>query len=191
MNNLKMMQFEQTKIEGVYIVKLSKHEDHRGWFARAYCENEFQNQGINFCIRQINHSFTKQRGSFRGVHYQFGKFSEHKLVKCISGSVIDFGVDLRKNSSTLFETVSVELTDSNNTMLLLPPGVGHGFQTLKDDTSLIYLHSSFYNKNYEGGFRYNDAKINLNLPLAISDISERDCKHPLINHNFLGVEYEV
>lgn len=185
------MTFEEQNIKGVYKITLNPILDKRGWFARSFCSKEFKEHGIRFDINQINHSYTSLKGSFRGIHYQFGKFAEYKLVRCIAGSVIDYAVDLRKNSRTLYQNIGVELSDSNLQMLLLPPGVGHAFQTLENNTSLIYLHSSFYNKEYEGGFKYNDPKINLNLPLEIMDISERDQNHSLIDSNFLGIDYEL
>jgi len=185
------MVFQELSIQGVFKISLNPVSDNRGWFNRLYCKEMFANAGIDFSITQINHSFTKMKGSFRGIHYQIAPFSEYKLITCISGAVLDFGVDLRKNSDTLFQSISVELSESNQQALLLPPGVGHAFQTLEDNTGLLYLHSSFYNKHYEGGIPYNDPKINLNLPLEIADISERDRKHPLIETNFQGIEYEV
>jgi dTDP-4-dehydrorhamnose 3,5-epimerase len=186
-----LMKFEELSISGVFKITLNPKADHRGWFARTYCTQEMQANGIHFDITQINHSFTKTKGSFRGIHYQFGAFAEYKLVRCIAGAVLDFGIDLRKNSSTLYQHVAVELSATNHTMLLLPPGIGHAFQTIADDTALIYLHSSFYNAQFEGGVRHNDAKINLHLPLTIADISDRDLNHPLLAENFLGIEYEL
>jgi dTDP-4-dehydrorhamnose 3,5-epimerase len=185
------MKFETTQIKGVYKISIQPIADDRGWFGRIFCSKEFALQNINFQINQINHSFTKNKGSFRGIHYQFGAFAEYKLVRCIEGAVQDFAVDLRQNSPTLFQSVAVELSPQNQTMLLLPPGVGHAFQTLENDTALIYLHSSFYNTQFEGGFRYNDAKINLHLPLPIQNISDRDLNYPLISENFKGIEYEL
>lgn len=185
------MIFEELAIQGVFQITLTPFSDERGWFARMFCNHEFAEHGIQFPINQINHSFTKTKGSFRGIHYQFGEYAEYKLVRCISGAVIDFAVDLRKGSSTLFQSVSAELSAENHRMLLLPPGVGHAFQSLEDNTALIYLHSSFYMKAFEGGIKYNDSKINLNLPLDIADISERDKNHPLLDTHFSGIEYEL
>jgi dTDP-4-dehydrorhamnose 3,5-epimerase len=185
------MLFEEQHIKGVFKITLEPRSDDRGWFARAYCNNEFSAAGIHFNITQINHSFTKTRGSFRGIHYQTSPFAEYKLVRCINGAVLDFAVDLRINSPTILQHVSVELSSDNYAMLLLPPGVGHAFQSLSDDATLLYLHSSYYNQQFEGGIRYNDEKIKLNLPLTIADISDRDLNHPLLNKHFLGIEYEL
>ena len=185
------MTCKELDIEGVYEITQTPFEDERGWFARIYCEEEFQTFGLQIIWKQINESFTKNKGSFRGIHYQFGPYAEYKLIRCITGSVMDFGVDLRKNSPTLNRHVCVELSQMNRKMLLLPPGVGHAFQTLSDNTTLIYCHSNFYNKAFEGGVRFNDSKIQLYLPLEVSDISERDKNHPLLNEQFSGITYEM
>jgi dTDP-4-dehydrorhamnose 3,5-epimerase len=185
------MIFEEQNIKGIFKVTLSPYIDNRGAFSRLFCEEEFAQAGIPFSCKQINQSFTKEKGSFRGIHYQFGAFAEWKLIRCIQGSVLDFGVDLRKNSSTLYKSFSIELTEDNHTMLLLPPGVGHAFQTLEENTTLVYFHSSFYNSKYEGGIKFDDPKIQLNLPLEITNLSERDKNHPLINTDFTGIDYEM
>lgn len=185
------MVFEEQNIKGIYKISLSTFKDDRGAFARLFCEEEFLKAGINFSCKQINQSFTKEKGSFRGIHYQFGPFAEWKLIRCLQGGVMDYGVDLRQNSPTLFQSFSIELSEDNETMLLLPPGVGHAFQTLKENTTLIYFHSSYYNPTFEGGVKFDDLKIQLNLPLEITNLSERDKNHPLINTHFTGIEYEM
>ena len=182
------MKFEQQSISGIYKITLHSFRDDRGAFARLFCSQELGAQGLDVRCQQINQSFTKDKGSFRGVHFQFGPFAETKIVRCLSGRILDFGVDLRKNSPTLFSSYAVELSEDNDTMLLLPPGVGHAFQTLTDNCTLIYFHSSFYNPAFEGGVRYDDPKINLNLPLPIANISTRDMNHPLLTSNFSGIE---
>lgn len=181
------MKFEATSLEKVFVITLDKFIDERGWFNRMFCSREFEDRGIHFDVTQINQSFTALAGTFRGVHYQYGPFAEYKLVRCLKGSVLDFAVDLRKESKTLFKHFSVELSDSNNKMLLLPPCVGHAFQSLENNSELIYLHSSFYNKEYEGGVKYNDPLICLNLPKKITQISERDSNHSLLEKNFIGL----
>ncbi|MFZ4752520.1 MAG: dTDP-4-dehydrorhamnose 3,5-epimerase family protein [Chitinophagaceae bacterium] len=185
------MKFEPLNIKGIYKITLDRFNDHRGWFVRNFCYERFTEVGINFQIQQVNHSYTKKKGSFRGIHFQFGPFAEYKLVRCISGRVLDFAVDLRRNSDTLFQSVSVELSSENDQMILIPPGVGHAFQTLEDNSALIYLHSSIYNCDYEGGIKYNDSKLKLKLPLEITEISERDKSLPNIKSNFIGLEYEL
>lgn len=184
------MQFSELRIKGVYLITTKKLEDARGYFFRTYCADEFEAIGLSIDWKQANHSFTRQKGAFRGIHYQIAPYQEYKLIRCISGAVIDFGVDLRKGSPTLLEHISVELNTENNSMLLLPPGVGHAFQTLKDDTALVYMHSAIYKPSHESGFFYADPKINLPLPLSITEISERDKNHLIIPDGFDGIEYK-
>ncbi len=182
------MTFEEQSISGIYKITLQSFRDDRGAFARLFCTQELAKQGLTVSCEQINQSYTKEKGSFRGIHYQFGPFAETKIIRCIRGRILDIGVDLRKNSPTLLSSYALELSEDNDTLLLLPPGVGHAFQTLTDDCTLIYFHSSFYNPAFEGGVRYDDPKINLNLPLPVANISTRDMNHPLLTSNFSGID---
>lgn len=184
------MLFIEQSIKGVYLIEANVIEDNRGHFFRTFCADEFSQIGLNIQWKQSNHSFTKKKGTFRGVHFQTAPYSEYKLIRCIAGAVLDFGVDLRKQSSTLYQHVSVELTSENHQMLLLPPGVGHGFQTLMDNTALIYMHSELYKPKFEGGVFYDDNKIKLPLPLQITEISDRDKNYGLIPESFKGIDYE-
>jgi dTDP-4-dehydrorhamnose 3,5-epimerase len=184
------MKFTELGIKGVYLVETQKIEDHRGHFFRTYCEDEFERNGLKIHWKQTNHSFTKARGAFRGIHFQVAPYSEYKLIRCISGSVIDFGVDLRKGSATLFGHVHAELSADNHAMLLLPPGVGHAFQTLEDNTALVYMHSAPYMPGYEGGVFYDDKKIKLPLPLRVTELSEKDSNYAGLPDDFGGIDYE-
>lgn len=184
------MQFTKLDIEGVFLIKPLVLEDKRGYFFRTFCEEDFAREGMAIQWKQANHSFTRRKGTFRGIHYQVAPFQEYKLIRCICGSVIDFGVDLRKGSKTFLKHVKVELSAENNLMLLLPPGVGHAFQTLEDNTALVYMHSAVYQPSHEGGVFYNDNKIKLPLPLQITEISERDSNYAAMPGSFNGIEYE-
>lgn len=186
----KVMKFIEQNIKGVYLIEAKVIEDNRGYFFRTYCDDEFSQIGLNIQWKQSNHSFTRKKGTFRGVHFQTAPFSEYKLIRCIAGAVMDFGVDLRRNSPTLYQHISAELTEDNHQMLLLPPGVGHGFQTLMDNSALIYMHSALYKPDFEGGVFYDDEKIKLPLPLQITEISDRDKNYGLIPDNFDGIDYE-
>ncbi len=183
------MDFIKLGIDGTYLIKPKILEDSRGHFFRTYCADEFEHEGLHIFWKQANHSFTQKKGAFRGIHYQIAPYGEYKLIRCVSGSVLDFGVDLRNNSQTLFRHVQAELSEENNFMILLPPGVGHAFQTLKENTSLTYLHSQVYKPTHEGGVLYNDKKINLPLPLPVTDISDKDRQYALIPDDFTGIAY--
>jgi len=136
---------------------------------------------------QMNHSFTKDKGAIRGMHYQLPPFSEIKMVRCIAGAVFDVIIDLQKDSPTFLQWVGTELSAQNKKMLYIPEGFAHGFQTLGNDCELIYHHSQFYTPGAEGGIKFDDPKININWPLAVTNISERDSRHPLLDENFKGL----
>jgi len=181
------MIFTETSLKGSYVIGLTVFSDDRGWFARTYCKNEFHAIGHTGEWLQMNHSFTKQRGAIRGMHYQLPPFSEIKLVRCIAGAVFDVIIDLRQGSPTFLKWFGIELSAENKKMLYIPEGFAHGFQTLQDDTELVYHHSQLYTPGAEGGIKFDDTKININWPLAVTNISERDSQHPLLNENFKGL----
>jgi dTDP-4-dehydrorhamnose 3,5-epimerase len=181
------MIFTETKLKGSYIIELDLFKDERGWFARTFCKDEFKKIGHDAEWLQLNHSFTKQKGTIRGMHYQLPPFSEIKLVRCITGAVFDVIVDIRKNSSTFLQWVAVELSSENKKMIYIPAGFAHGFQALSNDCELIYHHTSFYKPNAEGGLMYNDPKLNIEWPLEAINISLRDLSHNLLINNFIGI----
>lgn len=181
------MQFIPTGLEGSYVVELTPFQDNRGWFVRTFCEQEFVQVGHKDSWVQINHSFTVQRGTIRGLHYQLPPFSEIKLVRCIAGAVFDVIVDLRANSATFLKCFTVELSSSNRKMLYIPAGFAHGFQSLEDNTELIYHHSAFYTPNTEGGLNYLDPQLNIKWPLSVSTLSNRDQSHKFVDNTFQGI----
>jgi dTDP-4-dehydrorhamnose 3,5-epimerase len=181
------MIFTETILKGSYEISLTPHGDSRGWFARTYCKKEFEQIGHQKEWVQLNHSFSSQKGTVRGMHFQYAPFTEIKMLRCIAGSVYDVIVDLRKDSPTFLKWFGTELSAENKKMLYIPAGFAHGFQTLTDDVELIYHHTEFYTPSAEAGIRYNDSAINIEWPLAVSEISERDTNHPLIDSTFKGL----
>lgn len=181
------MRFIQTEIPGLYEIELDIFSDDRGWFARTYCKKEFAAIGHEGEWTQLNHSFTVSKGAIRGLHYQVPPFSEAKMVRCIAGAIYDVAVDLRKGSPTFLKWHAVELSAENRKMLYIPPGMAHGFQTLMENCELIYHHTSYYTPGYEGGFKYDDPKLDIPWPLPLTDISERDLNHPFVNTTFEGI----
>ena len=143
------MIFIKTKLKGVFIIELEKHEDERGYFARAWCKKEFEVHGLNPNIVQANIAFSMQKGTLRGMHYQIGPYQEAKLVRCIRGAVFDVIIDLRPNSITYCKWLGVELSSENHTMLYVPEGFAHGYQTLENNTEVFYMVSQFYAPNPE------------------------------------------
>jgi dTDP-4-dehydrorhamnose 3,5-epimerase len=181
------MIFTETALHGSYIISLEPFSDERGWFARTYCKKEFAIIGHEKEWLQLNHSFTSNKGTIRGMHFQHPPFSEIKMIRCIAGAVLDVIVDIRKDSPTFLHHVTVELSAANKQMIYIPEGFAHGFQTLEENSELIYHHSEYYQPGVEGGLRYNDAALKVQWPLPIQNISERDLNHPLLDNNFKGI----
>lgn len=181
------MVFTETSLKGSFIIDLEPLTDERGWFARTYCKNEFSKIGHSKEWVQLNHSFTRQLGTIRGMHYQLPPFSEIKLVRCIAGAVYDVIIDLRQGSATFLNYFATPLSSANKKMIYIPEGFAHGFQALTDDCELIYHHSQFYSPGVEGGIKFDDPKVNIDWPLPVQIISARDNAHPFINVNFKGL----
>ena len=168
------MIFEETKLKGAFIIKLEKLEDERGFFARAWCQKEFDEMGMNSRIVQANLSYNKKKGTLRGMHYQVSPHEEAKLVRCFRGAIYDVIVDLRLDSPTYKNWIGVELSAQNRQLLFVPEGFAHGFQTLEDHTDVFYQVSEFYTPGAERGARYNDPAFGIDWPLPVNVISEKD-----------------
>jgi dTDP-4-dehydrorhamnose 3,5-epimerase len=181
------MIFTPTSLAGSYIIDLEPRSDERGWFARYYCKEEFQQIGHTKEWVQMNHSVTNKTGSIRGMHFQVHPYKEIKMLRCIAGAVYDVIIDLRKDSDTFLKWVGVELSAANKKMLYIPEGFAHGFQCLEDNCELTYHHSEFYQPGSEAGIRYNDPLINIKWPLPLTVISARDEEHHYLNENFKGI----
>jgi len=177
----------KTDFKDLYIIETKPFEDKRGSFARLFCQEELKQNNIDFEIKQINHSFTKTKGSIRGLHFQYPPYSESKIIKCIKGEILDIAVDIRYNSPTFLKYFSIKLSENNNKMILIPKGFAHGFQTLEDDCEIVYFVDEYYNLEFENGLRYNDEKLNIKWELEVSDISQKDMNHKLIDNDFIGV----
>ncbi|MBI9072775.1 MAG: dTDP-4-dehydrorhamnose 3,5-epimerase [Melioribacteraceae bacterium] len=168
------MNFEKTIIDGVFIITTEPFIDERGFFERIYCKKEFSNIVDPKEFVQFNHSFTKEKGTIRGLHYQLPPKKERKIVKCIRGKIFDVVVDVRANSPTYFQWIAVELSDKNRKMIYIPEGCAHGFQTLVNNCELIYFHTQYYCKELEKSIFYNDLKLNIGWPMTVTKISEKD-----------------
>jgi dTDP-4-dehydrorhamnose 3,5-epimerase len=176
-----------TSISGLMVVETIPIADTRGGFARLFCD-----QALNVLIGtrkivQINHSRTVNVGAVRGMHFQYPPHAEMKLVRCLKGRVWDLAIDLRHGSPTFLHWHAEELTPNNGRMMVIPEGFAHGFQVLEPDSELLYLHTAPYTPSTEGGVLHNDPKLGIQWPLKVTDLSERDAAHPLINEQFQGV----
>jgi dTDP-4-dehydrorhamnose 3,5-epimerase len=168
------MKFTETKIAGVYVIELERHEDDRGWFARAWCRKEFAAHGLPADLAQTNLSHNTQRGTVRGMHFQTAPYAEAKLIRCIAGAVHDIALDLRPESPTFKQSVAIELSADNGRAVFLPEGIAHGFQTLTDDATLFYQMSAPYVPEAASGVRWNDAAFQIEWPIVEAIVCERD-----------------
>lgn len=168
------MKFTETELKDAYIIELDKLEDARGFFARAYCKNEFSEHNISFPIAQANVSYNKVKGTLRGMHYQEDPYGEAKLVRCTRGAIYDAIIDMRPNSATYKRWTGVELTEDNYRMLYVPEGFAHGFITLEGQTEVTYQVSEFYTPGAERGVRWDDPEFNIDWPAKVQVISEKD-----------------
>lgn len=181
------MTFSQTPLKGSYEITLSAYSDERGWFVRTYCENEFKAIGHEAKWVQMNHSYTAKKGTIRGMHFQLPPYREIKMVRCVRGKVFDVIIDIRKDSATFLQWYGLALSPGAMNMIYIPEGFAHGFQTLQDDSELIYHHSAFYTPGAEGGIRFDDPSINIKWPVEITSVSERDLNHPVLTEKFKGI----
>jgi dTDP-4-dehydrorhamnose 3,5-epimerase len=168
------VKFLETELRGAYIIELDKVEDKRGFFARVWCQKEFEDHGLVARIAQANTSFNRKAGTLRGMHYQVAPYQETKVVQCTMGTIYDVIVDLRPDSPTYKHWTGVELTAENGTMLYIPADFAHGFITLEDNTEVSYLMSESYQPEAARGFRWNDPEFDIKWPIAVEEISDRD-----------------
>ncbi|CAD5269616.1 MULTISPECIES: dTDP-4-dehydrorhamnose 3,5-epimerase [Halomonadaceae] len=175
------MHFHQTNLKDARLIELEPHGDKRGFFARTMCRAEFERHGLLSDFVQQNTSFSAQRGTLRGLHYQRQPHAEAKLVRCIRGAIVDVIVDIRKDSETYLHHQLFELTDANRRQLYVPPGFAHSFQTLTDDVEVSYLVSAAYHPEAESGLRYNDERLAIEWPMPPTVVSEKDASWPLIS----------
>ena len=181
------MIFNPTKLAGAFTIDVQPFQDSRGFFTRIFCEKEFAEHNLVKHFVQANHSGTHGKGVIRGMHFQHAPFSEVKLVKCVQGSIFDVIVDVRAGSPTFLQWFGAELSAENKRMMYVPAGFAHGFQSLSDYSEITYMVSAFYNKESERGVKYNDTKVNIEWPLPVSLVSDKDNNIPLIDSTFTGV----
>jgi dTDP-4-dehydrorhamnose 3,5-epimerase len=172
------MIFKPTPIAGVYIIQPERMADDRGYFARTWCAKEFAAHGLETRLAQCSVSFNHRAGTLRGMHYQAAPFGEVKLVRCTSGAIFDVALDLRPDSPTFCRWFGAELSAENGSMLFLPVGVAHGFQTLAGASEVFYQISEFYTAQASRGVRWNDPLFAIAWPLPVSVIAPRDAGYP-------------
>ncbi len=181
------MIFKETKLKGAFIIQPERISDDRGFFARAWCRKEFEAHGLNISPVQSNISFNVKKGTLRGLHYQISPYEETKLVRCTRGAICDIIIDIRPDSSTYMQWISVELSMDNHTMLYVPEGFAHGYQTLTDNAEVFYPVSQFHDQEFERGIRWNDPVFDIKWPVGIDLrlISLKDKNWPEYRQHFI------
>lgn len=174
------MIFHPTKLHQAWLIELEPRGDRRGFFARTMCQEEFARHGLVSTFVQQNTSFSAQRGTLRGMHYQMRPYAEAKLVRCIRGAIVDIIVDLRQDSPSYLQHQQFELSEANRHQLYVPPGFAHAFQTLCDEVEVSYLVSAPYTPHAERGLRYNDERLGIAWPIPVTTLSDKDASWPLL-----------
>jgi len=172
------MEFLETPLAGCLIVRQKKISDSRGFFARAWCVDEFAQQGLNANMVQLNTAYSHRAGTVRGLHFQAAPHAEAKLVRCTRGAIYDVAIDLRPGSPTRGQWFGAELSADGDTMLYLPEGLAHGYQVLVDGTEMYYMTSARYAPASASGVRYDDATLAIRWPLPVSVVSDQDRNWP-------------
>jgi len=182
------MKFHATPLLGAYTIEPEKRGDNRGFFARFFCQQEFQSAGVSMSVVQINNSLSANAGTLRGMHFQLPPLAESKVVRCIRGALYDVIIDLRPDSPTFSRWFGVELTAENRLMLYVPQGFAHGILTLVDDTEILYLVSAFYGSEQERGLRFDDPRFGVKWPMQPVTVSPKDHAWPDFDPVFHGSE---
>jgi len=174
------MEFEKTRLDGLYFLEQEKREDDRGFFARTWCAAEFEKHGLNPVLSQCSVSYNKKKGTLRGMHFQKAPHAEAKVVLCTNGAVYDVLIDLRPGSTTFKQWLGVELTRENRRMVYIPEGFAHGFQTLADETEVYYHISVPFEPSAASGVRWNDPAFGIKWPEVKERVlSPKDQAFPL------------
>jgi len=170
--------FTELALPGAYLIELEPYVDERGFFARVWCHRELEEHGLDTRVSQSSISYNRRRGTLRGMHFQVAPHAETKLVRCTRGSIHDVIIDLRPDSPTYLRHLAVELTAENRGTLYIPEGFAHGFQTLEDDTEVLYQMTTPYSPAHARGVRWNDPTFGIEWPIADPIIIERDDSYP-------------
>jgi dTDP-4-dehydrorhamnose 3,5-epimerase len=172
--------FTETKLTGAFVIDIERLEDFRGFFARTFCEREFERCGLETHFLQSSVSFNSRRGTLRGMHFQSAPMQETKLIRCTRGAVFDAIIDLRQDSPTYKQHFTVELNAAECKALYVPEGFAHGFQTLEDSTEVYYQMTKVFAPEFACGVRWDDPAFNISWPdVGSKIILERDRLYPL------------
>lgn len=176
-----------TPLDGLYEIRSPTTGDARGRFSRLFCEQDFAAVRTDLHFTQVNLSETIQRHTVRGMHYQKPPAAEAKLIRCLRGRVFDVAIDLRHGSPSFLHWHGVELSEDNGLAVFIPEGFAHGFQSLSDDTQMLYMHTAPWSPELEAGLRHDDPRLAITWPQPVSISSDKDRSYPLIDARFDGV----
>ncbi len=182
------MNIKKTVLEGVYIIEPQVFGDERGWFMESY--SKFKLQDIDCSFVQDNHSYSQKKGILRGIHFQNGELAQAKLVRCISGTIIDVAVDLRKGSPTYKKWISVELSAQNKKQLFIPRGFGHGFLTLSDDVEILYKADNYYSGPHDRSIIWSDSELGIEWGIETPILSDKDRNAPTLKDSDCSFIYD-
>jgi len=171
------MKIIPTALPQLCLIEAEPFVDERGSFRRLFCEREYAEVGLPATVVQSNLSLTGQRGTIRGMHFQRAPSAEAKTVRCVRGSLYDVVIDMRRSSPTYLKSFGIELDESAELSLFVPSGFAHGFQTLQDDTEVLYQMSDFYSPELSDGLRWNDPAFAIDWPLPVASISAKDAAY--------------
>jgi len=174
------MRFEPVPLSGGYLIQVDPRVDPRGTFARAFCAQEFAGHGLETSFVQANISTNVLAGTVRGMHFQRAPHAEVKLVRCTKGAIYDVIVDMREGSQTYLRWFGAELSEGNGIAMYVPKGFAHGYQALTDGATALYMVSAFYASDSEGGLRFDDPRLSIKWPRAVSEFSDKDAQWPLL-----------
>ena len=177
------MQRKETSILGVFVLEPQVFGDHRGWFMETYSKETFKQMGIETLFVQDNQSYTKEKGTLRGIHFQNDPMAQAKLVRVTRGAVLDVAVDLRWGSPTYLKWEAVELTAENKRMLFIPRGFGHGFLTLTKDVEFLYKVDNVYSREHDRGIRFDEPSIGVDWDIENPILSDKDFRAPLLSNS--------
>ncbi len=172
------MRFESIELHGAYLIHPEKKEDSRGFFARTFCKKQFAQKKLHTDFVQMNISYNAKKGTVRGLHYQVAPYEEVKVVSCHRGAIFDVVVDIRRESPTYGQWRTFELNEDNGVAFYVPAGFAHGFQTLCDDTEVLYQMSEYYEEKAASGIVFDDPSLKISWPEPISMVSDRDRAFP-------------
>ena len=184
-------EFMPTPLAGLTVIQRSQYDDARGSFSRLFCAEDLVHAGWQKQIAHINHSHTNQRGTVRGMHFQYPPHAEMKLVMCVAGEIMDVAIDVRTGSPTFLHWHGERLSSRNHRALLIPEGFAHGFQALSDNVEVLYFTSEVYVPEAEGWISAVDERIGIDWPLKVIGLSKRDSGLARLDENFKGVTCEA